>query len=77
MCYRTDGQMLDGQTGVFVELLPQLQMSQKVERVQKGGRGQHKKSKSPTFEFGLFDTRGGGGYILIFFPNVNCKTNKK
>ena len=29
-------------------------MSQNMEKVQKGGRGQHKKSKSPNFEFWTF-----------------------
>ena len=43
-------------------------MSQKVEKVQKGGRGQHKKSKSP--KFGLFDKMWGRLYFY-FFPNVN------
>ena len=35
-------------------------MSQKVEKVQKGGRGHQKNQKVQNSKFGLFDKRGGG-----------------
>ena len=38
----------------------------------KGGRGQHKKSKSPKSKFGLSDKRGGRIYFH-FFPKCKCR----
>ena len=47
-------------------------MSQKVEKVHKGGGGVSKKhQKVQNSKFGLFDKRGGG-HIFIFFPNSNA-----
>ena len=44
-------------------------MSQKVEKVPQGGAAQNiKKSKIRNLDFLI---RAGGGYIFIFFPNVN------
>ena len=42
-----------------------------MEKVQKGGKGQHKNQKVHNSKFGLFDKRGEGGYISIFFQKVN------
>ena len=52
---------------------PNQKMSQKVEKVQKGGgRGQLRRSKSPQFKMWTFWQEEGGGHIFIFFPNVNA-----
>ena len=46
-------------------------MSQKVEKVQKGGEGSAPEIKKSTIQNVDFLIRGGGGHIFIFFPNVN------
>ena len=46
-------------------------VSQKVEKVQKGGGGVRKKIKKSKIRKLDFLIRGGGGYIFIFFPYVN------
>ena len=46
-------------------------MSQKVEKVQKGGGAREKNKKVQNLKFGLFDKRVGGVRIFKFFPNVN------
>ena len=46
-------------------------MSQKVEKVQKGGGISSGDQKVDNSECGLFVKRGGG-HIFIFFPNVTA-----
>ena len=62
----------------------QIKMSQKVEKVQKGGGGVSDENQNiHNSKFGLFDKRGGGAQMFRFFPNANvdfkcfsCTKNK-
>ena len=50
---------------------PNQKMSQKVEKVQKGGGGSAQKIKKSTIQYGDFFDKWGVGQIFRFFPNIN------
>ena len=56
----------------YLRGLIEKKMSQKVEKVQKGGGISAKNQKVHNSKCGLFDKRGVGGHFFIFFPNVNA-----
>ena len=53
------------ESAIFREALKK-KKSQKVEKVSSGDQKVHNS------KCGLFDKRGGGGHVFIFFPNVNA-----